>query len=50
MSLCFFFIAELFSEVGFKYPPSQDGILNLDEPEAIKNLIKLGMEDLNMFG
>ena len=39
---------ELMSEAGFKNPPSVDGILN--EPEAIKNLIKLGIEDLNMFG
>ena len=38
----------MMSEVGFKYPPTADGILN--EPEAVKNLIKLGIEDLNMFG
>lgn len=36
------------AEAGFKDPPTADGIFN--EPEAMKNLIKLGIEDPNMFG
>ena len=43
-----FILVELLSSIGFKNPPSEDGFL--DEPEAVQKLIKLGIEDLNMFG
>ena len=42
-----FILVELLSSIGFKNPPSEDGFL--DEPEAVQKLIKLGIEDLNMF-